>query len=171
MKTLKFLFAASMAAVAATPFACGGGSETNIPDTYDGGDDGGGSSGSSSGYGSGSGSGSYSSGSSSGYGSSSSSGSYSSGSSSGFGGSASSSGGTGGPKCGTNTCASGQVCCASSLTSTTCTGANACKGIVICSTQADCPSGDTCLKLGMQGICVGGGLDAGLPPLDAGFGD
>jgi hypothetical protein len=40
---------------------------------------------------------------------------------------------------------------------------------VICSTGADCPSGETCLKFGMQGICTAGGLDAGLPPLDAGL--
>jgi hypothetical protein len=143
MKAHKILVAASMGAAVATPFACGNGSETNIPDTFDSGDNG--SSGSSSG-------------SSSGHGSS--------GSSSGFGGTSSSggsgSGGTGGPKCGTTTCSSGQVCCATSLTATACTASNACMGIVICSSQTDCPVGKSCLKLGMQGICVSGGLDAGL---------
>jgi hypothetical protein len=34
-------------------------------------------------------------------------------------------------------------------------------GLVICASQMDCPPGDTCLKLGMQGVCVGGMRDAG----------
>jgi hypothetical protein len=72
--------------------------------------------------------------------------------------------------CGTQQCASGEVCCETGLMGGTCTAANACMGVALaCTSKSDCPQGDVCCGMLMgrmgssscQATCSGQQLCSG----------